>query len=484
MKLGIPFSLHERGVRLPALLLGLAMVVTGLTLFCPESSFASQAVNVGVNDNLASLVNQHPGSTTFSLAPGFHRLQVVTPKTGDVFVGQSGAILSGAVLLTTFSHSGSLWSASVPSITNASSYPGTCSSTHPMCIYPEDLFFNNYLKTRVSSLSAVKAGTWYLNYSTTTVYMGDNPAFNTVELSVAPRAFSGGASSVQISNLTIEKYAGLAQTGAIDGSDGGQWWNIQNNVIRYNHGRGITSGNGMYVANNNIYSNGQLGMGGGGTNFAVQSNQVSYNNYAGYSYYWEAGGIKFSNVQNVMIEYNNSHNNSGPGYWNDINSQFVTYNQNQASQNIEAGILTEISSNITIQNNYIWNDGFNSDGTGIWWGAGILVENSSNVSIYSNNVSNCMDGIGGILANRGNAPDGQPYLLQNVEVSSNTITQGTGMAGGIVVEGTGFDNSVFTSWNNKFVSNTFNLSTPNANYFYWMGQPLTLTSFLADLLAL
>jgi hypothetical protein len=92
-----------------------------------------------------------------------------------------------------------------------------------------------------------------------------------------------------------------------------------------------------------------------------------------------------------------------------------------------------------------------------------------------------MDGIGGILASRGNAPDGQPYLLQNVEVSSNTITQGTGMAAGIAIEGTGFDNSVFTSWNNTFVNNVFNLTTPGMNYFYWLGQPMSLVSWLASL---
>jgi hypothetical protein len=434
-----------------------------------------------VSANLQALVNQNPPSTTFSLAPGVHRLQTVVPKAGDVFVGQAGAVLSGAVLLTTFSHSGKYWATSAPSITQASSYTGTCGPTHPMCMYPEDLFFNNAPKTRVATLAAVKPGTWFLNYSTKTVYTGDNPAGMTVELSVTPRAFTGAVASVSISNLTIEKYAGQAQTGPIDGAGGGTWWNIQNNVVRYNHGRGITSGNGMYIANNNVYSNGQLGIGGGGTNFTLQSNQVSFNNYAGYSYYWEAGGIKFSNVQNVMIEYNNSHDNAGPGFWNDINSQYVTYNQNQATKNIEAGILTELSSDITIQNNYIWNDGYNADGTGIWWGAGILVENSSNVTIYANNVSYCMDGIGGILANRGSAPDGQPYRLENVSVSSNTITQATGMAGGIVIEGSGFDNSVFTSWNNVFTNNTFNLSTPGANYFYWLGKPMGLVSWLAAL---
>ncbi len=438
--------------------------------------WAAQSVNVSVSANLQTLVNQYPAATTFSLAPGFHRLQSVTPKAGDAFVGQTGAILSGANQLTTFSKSGSYWVAQTQ-VTKAGAYTGTCLSTHPACMYPEDLFFNNVPKNRVASLSKVGPGYWYLDYSTGKVYMGDNPSGQTVEISLAGYAFTGGAASVIIENLTIEKYACQAQSAAINDAAGGTYWTIEGNTIRFNHGRGISSGNGMYVVNNNIYSNGQLGMGGGGSNIDVQSNQISYNNYAGYDYNWEAGGIKFSNVRNLTVRYNYSHNNAGPGYWNDIDSQYVTYDQNQASSNIEAGIMSEISSNITISNNYIWNDAYNPSGSGIWNGGAILISNSSDVSVYSNSVSSSMNGIVGILANRGDGPNGQPYLLQNVNVNSNHITQNTGFAVGIAVEGSGFDNSVYTSWNNEFQSNTFTLTNPTGDYIYWMNEPMTLAAW-------
>ena len=134
----------------------------------------------------------NPASTTFSLAPGIHRLQSVVPKSGDAFVGQTGAILSGAALLTSFTQSGSYWTAHV-TVTQAASYPGKCNSSSPACIYPEDLFFNNVPKTRVTSLSSVGPGKWYLNYSTGTAYMGDNPAGYTVEMSELRYAFTGGS---------------------------------------------------------------------------------------------------------------------------------------------------------------------------------------------------------------------------------------------------------------------------------------------------
>src|SRR5579864_4419948 len=70
---------------------------------------AQQTVAVNPGQNLQALVNQYPTGTTFSLAPGIHRLQSVVPKSYDSFIGQTGAILSGAALLTSFNQTGSYW---------------------------------------------------------------------------------------------------------------------------------------------------------------------------------------------------------------------------------------------------------------------------------------------------------------------------------------------------------------------------------------
>jgi len=458
----------------------LIMMTNGFILLDVGHSSICRAatINVATTDNLQTLVNNNAGPTTFSLAPGIHRLQSVVPKSGNAFVGQTGAILSGAALLTSFTQSGSYWTAHV-TVSQAASYPGECNASSPACLYPEDLFFNSLPKTRVTSLSSVRPGTWYLNYNTGTAYMGDNPAGNTVEISELSYAFSGGAASVSISNLIIEKYACLGASGAIDGAAGSSGWAIEYNEVRYNHGRGITTGNGMWIYQNLAHHNGQLGIGGGGMNFTLQSNKIYNNNFAGYSYYWEAGGAKFANATTVVVRYNYSYNNGGPGFWNDINSQGVTYDENETYGNVEAGILSEISSNITVSGNYIFDDGFNPSGTGPWWGAAILIVDSNTVSVYSNTVVNCMNGIVGVTESRGDAPNGQPYGLENMSAEGNTVTQATGTAAGVVIVGTGISNSVFTSMNNVFTGNTYNLAASGSDYFYWMGNPMTSASFLA-----
>jgi parallel beta-helix repeat protein len=441
--------------------------------------WAGESVTVAPWENLQSLVNEYPAGTTFTLAPGLHRYQSVVPKNNDVFSGETGALLSGAALLTNFSRSGSTWTSRVQ-VTQASSYRGQCQAAYPACAFPEDLFFDSVPLTRVASLALVRPGEWYLDYATEKVYMGNNPAGHRVEISILGYAFTGSATSVTISNLIIEKYATLAGSGAVDGSAGSLYWNVEGNEIRHNHGMGVRSGNGMWIHGNKLHDNGQLGLGGGGSNISVQSNQIYLNNYAGYDYGWEAGGAKFAWVQNLSVQYNYSHDNQGPGFWTDLDSQNVLYQENEASNNKVAGILHEISYQANITGNYIFDDGFTPSGSSLWYGAGILISNSSNVTVQGNTVINCMNGIGGIMDSRGNNPNGQPYLLQDLNVINNSITQTTGYAAGIVVGG-GYDNSVYTSWNNHFQNNTFNLAQPATyGYFFWLNQPWTLATWDND----
>src|SRR5579872_1731566 len=93
----------------------------GFNLWQSSNCWAGQTVNVNPTDNLQTLISQYPESTTFSLAPGIHRLQSVQPKSYDAFVGQTGAILSGAGLLTNFSQNGPYWVSHVQ-VNQASAY--------------------------------------------------------------------------------------------------------------------------------------------------------------------------------------------------------------------------------------------------------------------------------------------------------------------------------------------------------------------------
>jgi Ca2+-binding RTX toxin-like protein len=56
---------------------------------------AAGTVSVSPGDSIQALVNANPAGTTFLIKAGVHRGQQVSPKTGDVFIGEEGAILDG-----------------------------------------------------------------------------------------------------------------------------------------------------------------------------------------------------------------------------------------------------------------------------------------------------------------------------------------------------------------------------------------------------
>ncbi len=440
------------------------------------SANCQQTVTAHPGDNLQGLVDQHSSGTSFDLAPGTYRLQSVVPKDGDTFVGEEGAVLSGAQPVTGFTKQGQYWVASV-SIQAAGPTRGQCDASHPECTDPHDLFLDNTPLQRAQDQSSVSPGSWYLDYDSGKVYMGDDPTGHQVEISMLPHAFSGSAKNVTIRGLTIEKYADIAGDGAIQGhSDAGQpssGWVVQKNTVRSNHGMGIRLSNGMQVLSNTVTDNGQMGLGGGGSNILVEGNEIARNNYAGYNYGWEAGGTKFSFTKNLVVRNNYVHDNNGPGLWTDIENVNALYEQNRTSGNKVAGILHEISHDAVIRNNTIENDGFAAPGkTSPWYGGGIVLTASDNVEVYGNTVTNCMNGIVGLQPNR-QGKNGNAYLLRNIYVHDNIVTQSQGIAAGII-RSDRLDNSVFTSAGNRFSNNTFHLADPSAKCFAWMNSTLAL----------
>lgn len=453
-------------------------------------SSATQTAGVGLSagDDIQGAVNSNPTGTTFILAPGVYRMQSVVPKNGDVFSGQHGATLDGALVLGASSWtqtSSGAWVAQVSGLTPLAPDGGQCDKQHPACQYPEDLFFDSKPFTRVASLSRVAPGKWYLDYSTDKAYVGSDPSGHTVEISLAHAAFWGSASNVTIKGLAIEKYAPIAGKGAINAmaeltgyGPVGTNWVVQSNDIYLNHGLGIRASDGMTVSNNRIHDNGQMGLAGMGSNILVHGNDVYQNNFAGYSFDWEAGGIKLGRYStHVTLDSNYVHDNKGPGLHGDIGCDYFVIENNHTARNEGNGIHYEISYHGVIRNNLIEDEGSSPEGTSFWYGGGILISNSSDVDVYGNTVTDCVNGIGGTQADRGvDSKTGLPYTLKNLNVHNNTITQQTGFAAGIVV-GSGFDSSVYTLWGNHFVNNTFNLSDPTRSCFYWLLETWTFAQW-------
>ena len=425
------------------------------------------AVTLKPGQSIQAAVNNYPAGTTFVLSAGVYRNQTVVPKQSDIFVGQSGAYLNGATVLTSFSRSGSYYLSHIH--ISQISAGGSCLSNRPGCAHPEDLFYDGRRLERVNYASSVTPGRWYYNTSTSNVYMADYPWGHSVQISTSRHAFLGSASGVVIRSLHIQKYANPAQDGAIDC---GPTWTVEQNEISYNHGVGIHLDSGDQALNNSIHHNGQIGLSGEGNSIVVQGNEIAYNNAAGYNWSWEAGGAKFTSTNGLSVRSNYSHDNLGPGFQTDYNNSNTVYDGNRTSRNLVAGIQHEISFSAVIRYNTIVNDGYDPRGSSAWWGGGIRILASSNVQVYGNTLTNCRNSIVALQTDRGSTS----YEVRNLWVHNNTVYQTTGTAAGIVAQSK-FEPMIYTSWNNHFNYNTYHLISLGTAFFAWQHQVMSFGSW-------
>ena len=430
------------------------------------------SVSISPGTMIQDEVNEHPAGTTFVLRAGVFRMQSITPKSGDIFEGQPGAVLNGSQLLTSFTRSGNYWVASGQ--TQHGSANGTCLSGYSGCEYPEDLFFNNVPLQRVESLANVAAGKWYFDYSADKVYFLDDPTGKTVEIGVTTHAFSGSATSVTIKGLTIEKYAAPAQDGPISCFNVshvclGTGWIIESNEIRLNHGAGIRLAPDQVIRSNHIHHNGQEGLTGTGSNILIQDNEIAFNNTLGFDYSWEAGGTKFSNTTNLVVQGNYVHDNKGPALSLDYQNYNWLIQGNHTSRNYVAGILDELSYDGTARYNIIEHDAAypGQANPGMWYACGFFNLDSTNAQVYGNTLSDNSNGICGVSIPRGSGNRGA-FEVQNLSAHDNVIVQSVGSAAGAVSASDATSLNVYSSsWNNHWNSNTYQLS--NALAYTWKG---------------
>jgi hypothetical protein len=292
------------------------------------------------------------------------------------------------------------------------------------------------------------------------------------------RAFDGTASNVVIQNLVIQNYTAPAQDAPVHGNSG-NGWTVKNNEIRNNAGAGLMIGDNMLAQGNSIHHNLQEGYGccgPQGTGIVFDSNEIAFNNYTdAYDPGWEAGGGKFWDSSGAMITHNYSHDNHGPGLWDDYDNINITYAYNRVENNWGGGIFHEIGYNASIHDNVTKNNANTKYCPGWLWCSNIQIAasggvNGGMVEIFNNTVesngSQNGNGIGLIQQNRGTGAYGA-WLVQNVYVHHNNVTLSGGGGNGGVEDVN--DTAIFTSRNNRFDYNTYTLGT-NTSSFEWMDR--------------
>jgi len=345
-------------------------------------------VTITPGTSIQAKVNAYPAGTQFLIKAGTYYNQRIVPKSGDIFVGEAGAILDGK---------------------NSTAY-------------------------------AFERGT---------------------------KPYPNG---VQIKGLIIQHYASPDQHGAIlagtSKTQSTTGWLIQDCEIRYNKYAGIKLGNKIKVLNNYIHHNGQIGISGSGDSVLVQGNEIAFNNYQKtFDFGKVLGGAKFVNTRWLQVRQNNVHDNQGNGLWMDIDNIYALIENNTSTKNSGAGIMHEIGYDAVIRNNTATGNGYARD-----WvtGAGILISASANAQVYGNTVLDNREGIVGIQQYRTHGGTDYSSNLKNLYVHDNTVRVLSGGLTGIA----SISDLTFTSRNNRYVHNSYDLGTENLP-FTWKGTKRT-----------
>ena len=301
---------------------------------------------------------------------------------------------------------------------------------------------------------------------------------------------NGWVNGVTIRALKITNYAPPFQDGAISGGsapgNGSVGWVVDSNEVSYNGYFGIRIGDRMQVTNNNVHHNAVSNISGAANGVLVQNNEIAWGNYRRTGdLNFESGGTKFTLTDSLVLRGNYVHDNQGVGLWTDEANIHTLIENNNIVNNACEGILREKGYDAVIRNNTITGNGWNDPRGNLWlWNAGIVIAASSNVEIYGNVVSGNLNGITGIQQNRGSGPYGT-YLVQNLYVHDNTITQTVSQVGGNpphadaaagLVEDDG-GTGIFSGRNNRYMHNTYYLHriatnvSPGFEFQGWKTDP-------------
>ncbi|MBU8541474.1 right-handed parallel beta-helix repeat-containing protein [Falsiroseomonas tokyonensis] len=429
------------------------------------------AIIVSVGDDIQALVSAAPEGAVFWIEAGVHRLQSITPKDGQHFLGEEGAVLNGSRLLNSFSKDGSAWVASGQTQEGMRNALGEAAEGYDRAGYPETIYIDDQPLKHVGTKAQVVEGTFFFDYAADKIYIGNDPAGHKVEASVQPWAFEGGASDVVVQNLTIEKYATPIQRGAIGGDMLPEGWIIQDNDIQLNYGVGIAVGSNTQVLDNRITDNGNMGLAGVGDSILVEGNEIAENgNWAGIDVLWEGGGTKFALTEDLVVRDNFVHDNHGFGLWTDIDNFNTLYEGNRVEYNSHGGIVHEISYDAVIRDNVLTGNGadFNT-----WlWGAGIIIQNSRNVDIYGNTVDMTEGGNGisliqqdrGDPAQFGGTGEYGEYITIGNTVHDNVIISRTADHGGVGAVAD-FNEAGLLAGGNSFDNNEYQVTNATDDRF-------------------
>jgi parallel beta-helix repeat protein len=433
-------------------------------------------VAVGPGDDLETLAATKPAATVFCIAPGTYRVHSeIRARDGQQFIGTgSGVVITGGVPLTSFVHSGGLWTASGTTTTAAyAEGDGFHGYLHPQAPYANDVTVDGVPleKTGVriggkvygDAESGVGPGTYFVDYDAGTVSLGSDPAGHDVEMGVAGDGFGSQASGVVIRDVALE----LFTSGGIEMRGVAHGWTVDDVAVTAVHDIGVKLLDGSLLQGGSITWSGRYGLSAHGAGVTVDGVDVSHSDAAHYrdsvtGGCVAAGGSKFVKTVGLVLRNSVFHDNLCNGIWLDVDTYDSTVENNTSVRNEKDGIRVEVSHKMLISGNTVADNG----------GWGIYLSNAPDADVRGNTVTN--DGNGAIVLNWSGRTTPTTtygsYATSDTNVHDNTmILTGPDQTVGIF-DSTGTGYAFSAAAGNRYHANHYVLPDAASRWFHLDGK--------------
>ncbi|MFZ1286356.1 MAG: right-handed parallel beta-helix repeat-containing protein [Candidatus Phosphoribacter sp.] len=250
-------------------------------------------------------------------------------------------------------------------------------ATYPMAAHPDQVFIDGTALTQVKSLSLVTAGKFFLDESSSKLYIGTNPSGRAVAASTLIKAFSVRAASTVIRGIGVRRYSpSVFHMGGIT---------VEAPSVRLENVQiEDTATTGISVLREDctldrvtIRRSGMLGI---HSRYAdrlrLLSLSVTGNNDQRFNVAPVSGGAKLGQTRGVTLSNSDFSGNFGPGFWQDLSTYNTTITGSRFTDNLGDGIFLELSAKAVVANNFVARNGL----------AGLKINNTSNVHIWNNTI--------------------------------------------------------------------------------------------------
>lgn len=247
----------------------------------------------------------------------------------------------------------------------------------PMAAHPEQVIVDGVQQRQVASRSAVVPGTFYLDESTSRLYVGSDPSGADVRATTLARALDVTAVGTVVRGIGIRRFSpSIWHVGAVT---------IKAPRVRLEHVTVLESATiGVGVIREDVVldrvsvlRSGLLGVHAATADrLVVTSSRIDGNNAEQFNSAPVSGGIKAGRSRRVTVADSSISRNLGQGYWSDVSVYDTKVLNSNIVGNRAAGVFLEISARGTVANNLITDNG----------GDGVKINNTSSVAIFNNTV--------------------------------------------------------------------------------------------------